>query len=29
MWPDFDREHLESAIDEFNGRERRFGAVAG
>ncbi len=29
LWPDFDREHLESAIDEFNGRERRFGAVAG
>jgi len=29
LWPDFDREHLESAIQEFNGRERRFGAVAG
>jgi undecaprenyl diphosphate synthase len=29
LWPDFDREHLESAIEEFNGRERRFGAVAG
>ncbi len=29
LWPDFDRKHLESAIEEFNGRERRFGAVAG
>ncbi len=29
LWPDFDRQHLESAIHEFNGRERRFGAVAG
>ena len=29
LWPDFDREHLESAIQEFNGRERRYGAVAG
>ncbi len=29
LWPDFDRAHLESAIDEYNGRERRFGAVAG
>jgi undecaprenyl diphosphate synthase len=29
LWPDFDREDLESAIEEFNGRERRFGAVAG
>jgi undecaprenyl diphosphate synthase len=29
LWPDFDREHLESAIQEFNGRERRFGVVAG
>jgi len=29
LWPDFDRSHLESAIQEFNGRERRFGAVAG
>ncbi len=29
LWPDFDRDHLESAIQEFNGRERRFGAVAG
>lgn len=29
LWPDFDRNHLESAIQEYNGRERRFGAVAG
>ena len=29
LWPDFDREHLESAIREFNGRERRYGAIAG
>jgi undecaprenyl diphosphate synthase len=29
LWPDFDRNHLESAIREYNGRERRFGAVAG
>ena len=29
LWPDFERDHLESAIREFNGRERRFGAVAG
>ena len=29
LWPDFNRDHLESAIEEFNGRERRFGAVAG
>jgi undecaprenyl diphosphate synthase len=29
LWPDFNRDHLESAIQEFNGRERRFGAVAG
>lgn len=29
LWPDFNRDHLESAIAEYNGRERRFGAVAG
>ena len=29
LWPDFNRDHLESAIREFNGRDRRFGAVAG
>ena len=27
-WPDFGRELLEQAIDEFRGRERRFGGVA-
>lgn len=25
-WPDFDMEHLESALEEFSARERRFGA---
>ena len=29
LWPDFDRSHLEDAIREFNGRERRFGRSAG
>jgi len=29
LWPDFDRPHLEECIDEYNRRERRFGAVAG
>ncbi len=29
LWPDFGRGHLEECIDEFNRRERRFGAVAG
>jgi undecaprenyl diphosphate synthase len=27
LWPDFDRSHLEKAIENFAGRERRFGAV--
>ncbi|RTL70608.1 MAG: isoprenyl transferase [Hyphomicrobiales bacterium] len=27
LWPDFGREHLETAIDEFAQRERRFGGV--
>ncbi|PKR48081.1 isoprenyl transferase [Thalassospira marina] len=27
LWPDFDRQHLERAIESFAGRERRFGAV--
>jgi undecaprenyl diphosphate synthase len=27
LWPDFDRQHLEQAIENFAGRERRFGAV--
>jgi undecaprenyl diphosphate synthase len=26
-WPDFKREHLEQAVNDFRGRERRFGAV--
>lgn len=26
-WPDFDRHHLESAIAEFTGRQRRFGGL--
>ncbi|MFT5489394.1 MAG: undecaprenyl diphosphate synthase [Alphaproteobacteria bacterium] len=29
FWPEFDRIHLEKCIDEFNRRERRFGAVPG
>lgn len=29
LWPEFGRSHLEQCIDEFNRRERRFGAVAG
>ena len=28
LWPDFGRQDLEAAIDDFNGRERRFGAVS-
>lgn len=28
LWPDFNRKDLEAAIDEFQGRERRFGALA-
>ena len=27
LWPDFDKEHLESAIAEFRKRERRYGGV--
>ena len=26
LWPDFDREHLAAALDEYAARERRFGA---
>ncbi len=26
-WPDFDEEHLDAAIDDFNRRQRRFGGV--
>ena len=29
LWPDFERSHLEDAIREFNGRDRRFGGSAG
>ena len=29
LWPDFERAHLEEAIREFNGRDRRFGGSAG
>ena len=28
LWPDFDKKDLESAMNEFEGRERRFGAIA-
>lgn len=27
LWPDFDKSHLEAALDEYNRRERRFGAT--
>jgi len=27
LWPDFDRDHLETAIEDFNRRQRRFGSV--
>jgi hypothetical protein len=27
MWPDFDANDLERAVNDFNHRERRFGAV--
>jgi len=27
LWPDFRREHLFNAIEEFQRRDRRFGAV--
>lgn len=27
LWPDFGRDHLQAAIEEFAGRERRFGGV--
>lgn len=29
LWPDFKPEHIEKAIDAFNGRDRRFGGVKG
>jgi len=28
LWPDFKKEHLEDAMREFEGRERRYGAIA-
>lgn len=27
LWPDFDREHLEAVIEDFRGRDRRFGRL--
>jgi undecaprenyl diphosphate synthase len=27
LWPDFGKEHLERAIVEFRGRERRYGGI--
>lgn len=29
LWPDFGPEHLEEAVQEYAGRERRFGAISG
>jgi undecaprenyl diphosphate synthase len=29
LWPDFSKEDLEQAVEDFNGRERRYGAVTG
>ena len=29
LWPDFAAEHLKQAIDEYNSRDRRYGATAG
>ncbi|MBV8060929.1 MAG: isoprenyl transferase [Alphaproteobacteria bacterium] len=29
LWPDFDTEHLAAAIEEYRGRERRYGATCG
>ena len=28
MWPDFDREHLEAAILDYQSRERRYGRIS-
>lgn len=28
LWPDFQKEDMEAAIDEYNGRDRRYGAIA-
>ncbi len=27
LWPDFSRRHLEQALDDFQGRERRWGGI--
>jgi undecaprenyl diphosphate synthase len=27
LWPDFNEQHLRQALDEFAGRQRRFGAI--
>jgi undecaprenyl diphosphate synthase len=27
LWPDFDAQHFQAALDEFAQRERRFGAI--
>jgi undecaprenyl diphosphate synthase len=29
LWPDFNRSHLEAALDDYCNRERRFGAISG
>ena len=29
LWPDFREEHIFSSIDEYRGRERRFGDISG
>ena len=29
LWPDFSKQDLEQAVEDFNGRERRYGAVTG
>jgi undecaprenyl diphosphate synthase len=29
LWPDFRREHLYAAVQEFQNRDRRFGGVRG
>lgn len=29
LWPDFDASHLQTALDDFSSRERRFGATSG
>jgi len=29
LWPDFNKQSLEQAVDEFHRRERRYGATSG